>query len=233
MALSVFYHGHSNVEIQAGAYRIQLDPFYTSNPLAGMKADKANPNFILISHAHFDHTEDALAIAKRTAAVIASNYEITSYFEKHGAPKTQGMNHGGSVQFPFGRATYTVAFHTSSFPDGTYGGQPGGWILEFPAAVTGTPKTIYFAGDTALFGDMKLLGELYNIDLAFLPIGDQFTMGPAHAVKAAQFLKAKKVVPIHYNTWPPIAQDAAKFVADLKAVGIEGVAMKSGETLAL
>ena len=152
MALSLLYHGHSNVEIHAGAYRIQIDPFYTSNPLADIKADKVHPNYILISHAHFDHTEDALSIAKRTAAVIASNYEITTYFDKNGAPKTQGMNHGGSVQMPFGRITYTLAFHTSSFPDGTYGGQPGGWMIEFPANIAGTPKTIYFAGEAIYDG---------------------------------------------------------------------------------
>src|SRR6185295_6543231 len=100
MALNLLYHGHSNIEIQAGQYRIQIDPFYTSNPLADIKSDKVHPSYILISHAHFDHTEDAISIAKRSGATIASNYEITTYFDKHGAPKTQGMNHGGSVQTP-------------------------------------------------------------------------------------------------------------------------------------
>jgi L-ascorbate metabolism protein UlaG (beta-lactamase superfamily) len=230
MSIKIIYHGHSNIEIHAGAFRIQLDPFYTSNPLADVKANEVHPTHLLLSHAHFDHVEDALSIARRTGAVIASNYEITSYFDKMGAPKTQGMNHGGGVNFPFGRATYTVAFHTSSFADGTYGGQPGGWIIEFPAAIAGQARTIYFAGDTALFGDMKLLGELYNIDLACLPIGDIFTMGPAHALKAAEFLRARRVLPIHYNTWPPIAQDAAKFAGGLKQMGIEGLPLKPGET---
>jgi len=227
MPVKVFYHGHSNVEIHSGNYRIQLDPFYTSNPIADMKADAVNPTHILLSHAHFDHAEDVEAVAKRTGAILASNYEITTYYEKRGVKKTVGMNHGGGVNFDFGRATYTVAFHTSSFADGTYGGAPGGWMIE-----TGG-KTIYFAGDTALFGDMKLLGELWAIDLAFLPIGDMFTMGPAHALKAAQLLRSKAVVPIHHSTWPPIKQDAAKFAADLAALGIQGHPLTPGQSLTL
>ena len=115
------------------------------------------------------------------------------------------MNHGGGMDFPFGRATYTIAFHTSSWEDGSYAGEPGGWVVE-----TGG-KTIYHAGDTALFGDMHLIGELWKIDLACLPIGDCFTMGPAHAVRAAEMLKAKAVLPIHYNTFPPIKQDPHAF----------------------
>ena len=155
--------------------------------------------------------------------------EVDRLFEDFGRgwPGIRPMNHGGSLALPFGRVTMTIAFHTSAFEDGTYGGQPGGFIVE-----TGG-KTIYHAGDTALFGDMKLLGELFNIDLACLPIGDCFTMGPAMAVKAAQFLRAKKVLPIHYNTFPPIQQDAGKFAAELKAVGIEGLVMKAGESVDL
>jgi L-ascorbate metabolism protein UlaG (beta-lactamase superfamily) len=152
---------------------------------------------------------------------------MAQYLEKKGAPKVTPMNHGGCLTFPFGKVTMTIAFHTSSFEDGTYGGEPAGFIIE-----TGG-KTIYHAGDTALFSDMKLLGELYTIDLACLPIGDCFTMGPAHALKAAQFLRAKKVLPIHYNTWPPIAQDGGKFAAELKGLGIEGMPLKAGEALEL
>jgi L-ascorbate metabolism protein UlaG (beta-lactamase superfamily) len=226
MAVKIVYHGHSNVEIHSGAQRIQLDPFYTHNPLADVKAEAVNPTHILLSHAHFDHVEDAEGIAKRTGAVLASNYEITTYYEARGVKTTRGMNHGGGSAFEFGRATYTVAFHTSSFADGTYGGQPGGWIIE-----TGG-KTIYFAGDTALFGDMKLLGELWKIDLALLPIGDTFTMGPAHAIKAAALLRCAAVIPIHYNTFPPIVQDGGKFAADLKKeAGIAGFPLKAGQSI--
>lgn len=225
MAVKILYHGHSNVEIFSGEGRIQIDPFYSGNTHADVSPDKVSPTHILITHAHSDHVGDGLAIAKRTKAPIICCFEMAQYFEKKGAPETVGMNHGGSLLLPFGKVTMTLAFHTSSFEDGTYGGQPAGFIVE-----TGG-KTIYHAGDTALFGDMKLLGELYNIDLAFLPIGDLFTMGPAHAVLAAKFLKAKKVVPIHYGTWPPIAQDGGKFALSLRAEGIEGVAMKAGEMM--
>jgi L-ascorbate metabolism protein UlaG (beta-lactamase superfamily) len=215
------------MEIHSGEHRIQIDPFYTGNPLADVAADKVNPTHILLTHAHGDHVGDAVALARRTRAPIVANYEMSMYLVKQGVPGIRPMNHGGSLALPFGRVTMTIAFHTSAFEDGTYGGQPGGFIVE-----TGG-KTIYHAGDTALFGDMKLLGELFHIDLACLPIGDCFTMGPAMAVKAAQFLRAKKVLPIHYNTFPPIAQDGGKFAADLRAVGIEALVMKAGESVEL
>ncbi len=231
MSARVIYHGHSNVEIHSGPHRIQIDPFYTGNPLADVAAAKVNPTLILLTHAHGDHVGDVVALAQRTKAPVAANYEMCMYLAKKGVPTVLPMNHGGSLALPGGggggHVTMTIAFHTSSFEDGTYGGQPAGFIVE-----TGG-KTIYHAGDTALFGDMKLLGELYAIDLACLPMGDCFTMGPALAVKAAQFLRAKKVLPIHYNTFPPIQQDAAKFTAALKEVGIEGVALIAGQSVDL
>ncbi|HUO09594.1 MAG TPA: metal-dependent hydrolase [Phycisphaerae bacterium] len=231
MSIKILYHGHSNLEIHSGPHRIQLDPFYTGNPLADIPADQANPTHILLSHAHSDHTGDTISIAKRTNAPIAANYEICLYLQKHGAPSILPMNHGGGINLPFGRATMTIAFHTSSFDDGAYGGQPAGWIIEMGGA---GGKTIYFAGDTALFSDMKLIGELWNIDLACLPIGDNFTMGPAHAIKAAQFLKPKHVLPIHYNTFPPITQDPQKFATDLLAqTGIHPLPLKPGESFTL
>jgi L-ascorbate metabolism protein UlaG (beta-lactamase superfamily) len=232
MSIKILYHGHANLEIHIGSHRIQIDPFYSGNPLADVAADKANPTHILLSHAHGDHVGDTVAIAKRTQAPVTACYEICLYLQKQGIPNIAPMNHGGGLNLPFGRATMTLAFHTSSFDDGAYGGEPAGFILEIPDA--GKTKTIYFAGDTALFGDMKLLGELYNIDLACLPIGDCFTMGPAHAIKGAQFLKAKKVLPLHYNTFPAIAQDVEKFAADLKnQTGIECSPLKSGQSFIL
>lgn len=221
MSVRIIYHGHSNLEIHHGEHRLQLDPFYDKNDRADCKAKDVKPTHILLSHAHFDHTDDAEAIARRTGAVIAANYEIATYYEKKGL-KTEAMNHGGSVTFPWGKATLTLAFHTSSFPDGTYGGEPAGWIIEIGG------KTIYFAGDTALFGDMKVIGELWPIDLACLPIGDRYTMGPKHAAIAAEWLKAKAVLPIHYDTWPPISQDAAAFAASLQSRGIRGLALQPG-----
>ena len=227
MSVRVIYHGHSCVEIHHGEHRIQIDPFYDNNGSADCKAKDVNPTHILLSHAHFDHTEDAEPIAKRTGAVIAANFEIASHYEKKKL-KTEAMNHGGSVAFPWGRATMTLAFHTSSFPDGSYGGEPGGYIIEVGG------KTIYFAGDTGLFSDMRLIGELWpTIDLACLPIGDRYTMGPAHAVRAAEMVRAKAVLPIHYDTWPPIAQDAKAFAAALRARGIKGLPLKPGESAEL
>lgn len=226
MSARIIYHGHSNLEIHSGAHRIQIDPFYDQNSLADVKSDQVSPQFILLTHAHFDHTDDVERIAKRTGATIAANYEIATYYEKKGL-KTEPMNHGGGVDFPFGRATLTIAFHTSSFPDGTYGGEPAGWIIE-----TGG-KIIYHAGDTAIFGDMRLIGELWNIDLACIPIGDRFTMGPAHALRAAQMLKAKAVLPLHYNTFDGIHQDPDAFARELKKAGIRGLPLKAGETFEL
>ena len=223
MSVKIVYHGHSNLEIINGSEIIQIDPFYNDNPLSDVKADKVHPRHIFLTHAHYDHVADAESIAKRTGAVIAANYEMTVHYEKKGL-KTAPMNHGGGKDFSFGRAFMTIAFHTSSFADGTYGGQPGGWIIQ-----TGG-KTIYHAGDTALFGDMELIGRLFDIDLACLPIGDGFTMGPAHALLAAKMLKAKSVMPIHYNTWPPIAQDGAAFARDLEEQhGIKGLAIQAAE----
>jgi L-ascorbate metabolism protein UlaG (beta-lactamase superfamily) len=226
--VKIIYHGHSNLEIHGGGSRLVIDPFFTGNGLADVAEEEVNPTHILLSHAHGDHVGDTVAMARRTGAVVAANFEIGNHLQKLGVKEVRHMNHGGGLNFDFGRVTMTVAFHTSSFDDGTYGGQPGGWIVE-----TGG-KVIYFAGDTGLFGDMKLIGELWKIDLACLPIGDRFTMGPADAVRAAGMLKAKKVLPIHYNTFPGIVQDAGKFAADLKRdTGIEGVALKAGQAIEL
>lgn len=224
MAVKVLYHGHSCLEIFSGDQVIQLDPFYDSNPLADVKSDKPNPQTILLSHAHFDHVDDAERIARRTGALIAATYEIAAWYEKKGL-KVAHMNTGGGRAFAFGRATLVQALHTSTFPDGSPGGLPGGWIIE-----TGG-KVIYFAGDTALFGDMALFGKLWKIDLACLPIGDNFTMGPDHAVLAAEMLQAKCVLPIHYNTFPPIQQDPAAFAAKLAAKHIKCAALKPGQSL--
>ncbi len=221
MAVKVIYHGHSNVELHADGHRIQIDPFYDSNPLADVKSDRPDPQFIFLSHAHFDHVDDAERMAKRTSAIIVANFEMAAYYENRGF-KTVGMNTGGGCEFPFGRATLVQALHTSSFPDGTPGGAPGGWILQVGG------KTIYFAGDTALFGDMALFGKLWKIDLAFLPIGDHYTMGPEHALIAAEMLKATHVMPVHYNTFPPIKQDGAAFGRRLREKQINPVVLTAG-----
>jgi L-ascorbate metabolism protein UlaG (beta-lactamase superfamily) len=227
MSVKVIYHGQSNIEIHSGQHVIQIDPFYNDNPLADVKCDKVNPNFIFLTHAHYDHVADAEAIARRTGATIVACYEVATHYEKKKL-SVMPMNHGGESKFPFGSAYMTIAFHTSSFMDGSYGGQPAGWIIQ-----TGG-KTIYHAGDTAIFGDMELLGRLFPIDLACLPIGDHFTMGPRHALLAAQMLKAKAVLPIHYNTFPMIAQDAPMFAQQLEREhGIKGHALQPGQSVQL
>jgi len=225
--VTIHYHGHSNVEVHSGDQVLQIDPFYTSNPLADIKADQVNPTYILLTHAHSDHVEDAAAISLRTRAPIVACYEIAMYFAKQGCP-VKAMNHGGGAAFPFGHVNLTLAFHTSSFADGTYGGQPAGLIIQTGGV------TIYHAGDTALFSDMKLIGKLWPIDLACLPIGDGYTMGPEHAIKAAEMLRARQVLPIHYNTFPEIVQDGAAFARQLKKrTGIKGLPLESGESCTL
>ncbi len=215
MSVKIVYHGHTNVEIHSGLHRIQIDPFYDQNPLADVKAAAVHPQYILLTHAHFDHEADALAIAKANNATIVSCYEIAQHYGNQGC-QIYPMNLGGTASFPFGKASMTLAFHTSSFADGSNGGVAAGFVVE-----TGD-KVIYHAGDTALFGDMQLIGKLWKIDVALLPIGDGFTMGPAHALMAAEFLKAKTIIPIHYDTYPPIKQDANAFTKEVKKLGFRG-----------
>ncbi len=179
-----------------------MDPFFEGNPSAVTTADEVDADFILVSHGHGDHIGDCVPIAKRTGAQVITNYEIMNWLQNQGLDKVHGMQHGGGFNFPFGRLKLTLAFHGSMLPDGSDGGNPAGLLLTFTDG-----KKIYNAADTALFSDMKLIGE-ESLDLAFLPIGDNFTMGPEDALRAVQFLEPKKVVPIHYNTWDLIAQDA-------------------------
>lgn len=203
MATRVRWLGHSGLLIETDGHKILVDPFLTSNPKAAMQADEAQADFIFITHGHFDHVGDAIPIAQRTGAMVVANYEIAGWLEKQGLTKVHGMQHGGAFGFAFGRVKFTLAFHGSVLPDGTYGGNPAGFIFYFK---DGTK--IYNAGDTGLFGDMKLIGE-EGIDLAILPIGDNYTMGPDDALRAVQFIQPKKVVPVHFNTFDIINQDAA------------------------
>ncbi len=204
--MKITFLGHASLQIEINDINILVDPFITGNPKAshididGLKAD-----YILVTHAHQDHILDVEAIAKRTNAVVVSNFEIVSHFEKlnvEGHP----MNHGGSWNFEFGKVKYVNAIHTSSFPDGTYGGQPGGFVIE------GEHKNIYIAGDTALTFDMKLIPLQTKLDLAILPIGDNFTMGIDDAILASDFVKCDKILGYHFDTFGyiEIDHDAAK-----------------------
>ncbi len=227
MSTRVRWLGHACLEIETDGQTILIDPFLTDNPKAAAKPEDLKPDFILISHGHGDHVGDSVAIAKRTGAMVIANYEIATWLQqKQGLEKVHGMQHGGGHDFPFGRLKLTLAFHGSALPDGSNGGNPCGFYFTFKDGTR-----VYDAADTALFGDMALIGE-EGIDLACLPIGDNFTMGPDDAIRALKLLKPKKVLPIHYNTWDLIAQDGpawAKKVA--QETSAEAVVLEPGETV--
>ncbi|HET9002195.1 MAG TPA: metal-dependent hydrolase [bacterium] len=198
------YYGHSTWTLETKGTTILIDPFFTGNPQASVTGGDVRANFIILTHAHGDHYGDSVEIAKRTGATLISNFEIVNYCQKQGVANAHPLHLGGGHAFPFGRVKLTVAHHGSSFPDGTYGGNPAGVVIEFEG------KRLYDAGDTALFSDMTLIGQP-GLDVALLPIGDNFTMGPEDAAAAAKFLRARTVIPEHYNTWPVIAQDPEAF----------------------
>jgi L-ascorbate metabolism protein UlaG (beta-lactamase superfamily) len=200
MSVSITWHGHATFSLAVDGTRIIIDPFLTDNPAAKSRADDVTADFMLLTHGHGDHTGDAVAVAKRTGALVIANFEICGWMSNQGHDNCHAMNTGGAFQFPFGRVKMTVALHSSSLPDGSYGGDPGGYV------VWAGGKTIYIAGDTALFSDMQLIGR-HGLDLAILPIGDNFTMGPEDSIDALAYLQPRQVIPAHYNTWPPIAVD--------------------------
>lgn len=190
----------------AGA-KILFDPFISPNPLAqGIDIEAIEADYVLISHGHEDHVADAGDILKRTGAMLVSNYEIVTWFGQQGVEKSHPLNHGGSVQLPFGKVKYVNAVHSSVLPDGTYGGNPGGFVIESDEV------SFYFSGDTALTYDMKLLGELHQLDWAVLCVGDNFTMGHADAAICAEWIGVKNVVGTHFDSFPyiEIDHDAAR-----------------------
>jgi L-ascorbate metabolism protein UlaG (beta-lactamase superfamily) len=216
MATRLCWLGHSCLLLEhttsSGArHNILIDPFLDDNPKAPLTAKQVPADFILVSHGHDDHIGEAIPIAQRTGATVISNYEISLWLQAKGLAKVHGMQHGGGSSFPFGRVKLTLAFHGSMMPDGSYGGNPCGFLLSFSDGVK-----VYNAADTGLFGDMRLIGE-EGIDLALLPIGDLYTMGPDDALRAVKMIQPKKVVPIHYSTWPPIDQDAAAWAERVRA----------------
>ncbi len=212
MGTNVTWLGHNAWSIETSGKTLLLDPFLNDSPTAPVKADAVTADYILLSHGHGDHLGDTVDIAKRTGAVVLTNFEVSQWLGKKGVPaeKLIGLNPGGGSKQPFGHAKFTIAHHSSSMPDGSYGGVPGGFLLTLEDA------RIYFACDTALFLDMKLIGAS-PLDLAVLPIGDMFTMGPEDSIDAIKLLNPKRVAPCHYNTWPPIAQDAAAWAATVQS----------------
>ena len=200
MAVTLTWYGHATIGLEVAGKRILVDPFLTDNPAAAAKPETLSPDYIWVSHGHGDHIGDALAIAKRSGATVISNFEIAHWFEAKGIP-THAQHIGGGHRFPFGYLKLTLALHGSALPDGSDGGNPVGFLLTTPDGIR-----IYLACDTGLFGDMRLIGE-EGIDLAALPIGDNFTMGPDDALRAVRLLQPRHVIPIHYDTWDVIAQD--------------------------
>jgi L-ascorbate metabolism protein UlaG (beta-lactamase superfamily) len=228
MATTFTWYGHGTWGVKTGDYQVVIDPFFDESPAATVKAKDVAATHILISHGHFDHVADAAVIAKRTGATVVGVYEIAQWLaNNHGVQKTVGMNVGGSIAMPFGRVKLTLAFHSSSLPDGSYGGVPVGFLLTLPVG------NVYFACDTSLFQDMQLIGNA-GLELAVLPIGDVFTMGPEDSLQAIKLLRPKRVAPSHYNTWPPIAQDAGQWAARVKQeTSAEPVVVGPGESFAL
>lgn len=224
--MKITFLGQSGFHIETEGHSILIDPFLTGNELAVNSPDEFSPSHIVLTHAHPDHYGDTEDIAKRSGATVVASFEVVNYL---GEKDIQGhpMNIGGSFDFPFGKVTYTPAWHSNSLPDGTYAGMPSGLILEIGG------KRIYHAGDTALFSDMKLITR-GGIDLAMLPIGDNFTMGPADALEAVKLIEPKEVIPVHYNTFEVIQQDPDAFKASVESQTTSGCAVLSpGESLDL
>ncbi|PHK29636.1 hydrolase [Nostoc linckia z16] len=204
--MKITFYGHASLGIEVGGKNIIVDPYISANEMAkDINIDNLKADYILITHAHGDHILDVEAIAKHTGAVIVSNAEITGYYDKKGF-KTHPMNHGGSWQFDFGKVKYVVAHHSSSFPDGTYGGNQGGFVIE------GEHKSIYIAGDTSVTFDMKLIPMRTKLDLAVLPVGSNFTMDVEDAIIASDFLECDKILGYHFDTFGyiKIDKEAAK-----------------------
>jgi L-ascorbate metabolism protein UlaG (beta-lactamase superfamily) len=226
MATRITWYGHAALGLETGGYKLLVDPYLGENPAGAASPDTIEADFILVSHGHFDHVGDALAIARRTGATIISNHEIIGWYQKQGVENTHAQHIGGGFNYPFGYLKFTLALHGSGLPDGSDGGNPVGFLLT-----TNEGEKIYLAQDTGLFGDMRLIGE-EGLDLAAIPIGDNFTMGPDDALRAVEFLGPRLVVPIHYNTWDLIHQDVdawAKRVQEETEARV--VVLKPGESV--
>jgi L-ascorbate metabolism protein UlaG (beta-lactamase superfamily) len=227
MTIKLTWYGHAAMSIDVNGTKLLIDPFFSGNPVAAMTADRAPADYILISHGHGDHVGDAVAIAKRTGAQVISNFEIINWFASQGVENGHPQHIGGGHTYPFGYLKLTLALHGSALPDGSNGGNPAGFLL------TADGKKVYVSGDTGLFGDMRLIGE-EGIDLATLPIGDNYTMGVDDALRAVKLLTPKNVIPVHYDTWELIGQDVQAWAKRVTAETMAKVhVLKPGESFSL
>ncbi|MDU0371181.1 metal-dependent hydrolase [Hymenobacter endophyticus] len=225
--MTLTYYGHACFLLEAGGSKVLFDPFIRPNPLAAdVDVDAIQADYILITHGHGDHVADVEEIGKRTGAQVVAIAEIAGWFEQKGL-QTVGMNLGGTLHLPFGSVTMVAAAHSSSLPDGSYGGVAAGYIVQAEG------KTLYFAGDTALTYDMKLIGERHKLDLAILPIGDHYTMGIDDALVAADWVGASKIIGMHYDSFPVIAINHDEAKAKATQAGKELVLLSVGETTSL
>ncbi len=219
------WFGHATLGLKTSDAQLIIDPYYTGNPAASVSAEDISADYLLVSHGHGDHIGDALDIARRTEATVIANAEIANWVKKQGYENVHAQHLGGGFQYPFGYLKLTLALHGSQLPDGSYGGNPCGFLLT-----CNDGKKVYMAQDTGLFGDMALIGE-EGIDVALIPIGDNFTMGPADALRAVKLLQPKTVIPIHYNTWGLIEQDPIAWGKQvMEETATKAVVLKPGET---